>query len=96
MLEERGLAKREAHEVDRRLKNLVLTEEGLELKQQLEELLGAQMPWSQALDTSERQHLLELIRKMTKAATSAPAPICGGESVGEVNARLGTASPAAM
>jgi DNA-binding MarR family transcriptional regulator len=65
-LEERGLARREPNDVDRRIKNLVLTPDGLELKRRLEAALVSRMPWSDALDTSERARLLELIRKMTK------------------------------
>lgn len=94
-LEEHGLAKREPHPVDRRIKNLVLTPEGVTLKQRLEVALVAQMPWSQALDLDEKASLLALIRKMTKAgmATAAPADAAadvtslasGGEPAGEVN-----------
>jgi DNA-binding MarR family transcriptional regulator len=65
-LEERGLAKREPNSVDRRIKNLVLTPEGLELKRRLEAALVTRMPWSTALDTKERAQLLRLIRKITK------------------------------
>jgi DNA-binding MarR family transcriptional regulator len=94
-LEERGLARREPHPVDRRIKNLVLTAEGLTLKQRLEAALVAQMPWSQTLDPDEKASLLKLIRKMTMAgvATAAPAeaaadvasPASGGEPAGEVH-----------
>lgn len=99
-LEERGLAQREPHPVDRRIKNLVLTPAGIALKERLEAALVGQMPWSQTLDPDEKASLLELIHKMTKAGT---APACpagpaadesslppGGERAGEVS-NTGTA-----
>jgi MarR family transcriptional regulator, organic hydroperoxide resistance regulator len=67
MLEKRGLARREPHPVDRRVKNLVLTEDGIALKQQLEAELSARMPWNRALTEPERVQLLALIRKMLSA-----------------------------
>jgi DNA-binding MarR family transcriptional regulator len=91
-LEERGLARREPNPTDRRLKNLVLTSDGLELKRRLEAALLAQMPWSDALDVAERSHLLELIRKMTNAAAT-PTPPSGGKRAGEVSDTENAASP---
>ncbi len=67
MLEKRGLARREPHPADRRVKNLVLTSEGEELKQLVEAEITARMPWNQALNESERVQLLALIRKMLRA-----------------------------
>jgi MarR family transcriptional regulator, organic hydroperoxide resistance regulator len=64
MLEKRGLARREPHPADRRIKNLVLTEDGLALKHRVETEIIARMPWTRALDDSERVQLLALIRKM--------------------------------
>jgi DNA-binding MarR family transcriptional regulator len=64
MLEKRGLARREPHPADRRIKNVVLTEDGLALKQQIEAEITARMPWNKALDPDERSQLLALIRKM--------------------------------
>lgn len=64
MLEKRGLARREPHPADRRIKNVVLTEEGLALKQQIETEITTRMPWNKALDCDERSQLLALIRKM--------------------------------
>jgi MarR family transcriptional regulator, organic hydroperoxide resistance regulator len=63
MLEKRGLARREPHPADRRVKNLVLTDDGLALKQTIESEITARMPWSR-LDDDERSHLLALLRKM--------------------------------
>ncbi len=64
MLEKRGLARREPHPADRRIKNVVLTEEGLGLKQKIETEITTRMPWNKALDLDERSQLLALIRKM--------------------------------
>lgn len=74
-LEQRGLARREPSPADRRVKNLVLTAEGLDLKEQLEREMLAGMPWCEILTVAERQTLLTLIRKLTDAETSAePGP----------------------
>jgi MarR family transcriptional regulator, organic hydroperoxide resistance regulator len=67
MLEKRGLARREPHPADRRIKNLVLTEDGLSLKKKLETEISARMPWNRALNDDERAQLLALIRKMLSA-----------------------------
>jgi DNA-binding MarR family transcriptional regulator len=71
MLEKRGLARREPHPGDRRIKNLVLTGEGCDLKQRVEAQLTARMPWARGLNDDERAQLLALIRKMLSA--DAPA-----------------------
>jgi DNA-binding MarR family transcriptional regulator len=96
-LEKRGLAKREASPADRRVKNLVLSTDGIELKGQIDKAMLASMPWSRALDTGERQSFLSLIRKLTDAMTStterntadatatSPATPSGGGHAGEVS-----------
>lgn len=63
-LEQRGLARREAHTADRRIKNLVLTGDGQALRERLEREMTARMPWVDALTDDERGQLLTLIRKM--------------------------------
>jgi DNA-binding MarR family transcriptional regulator len=72
-LEQRGLAKREPNPADRRIKNLVLTPRGHEVKATLEEETLEQMPWNRALSPDEREVFLSLIRKMNGALASAPA-----------------------
>jgi MarR family transcriptional regulator, organic hydroperoxide resistance regulator len=67
MLEKRGLARREPHPADRRVKNLVLTDDGLTLKSRLETEIAARMPWNRTLNDDERAQLLALIRKMLSA-----------------------------
>jgi len=64
MLEKRGLARREPHPADRRIKNVVLTDDGVALKQKIETEITTRMPWTKALDPDERSQLLALIRKM--------------------------------
>jgi DNA-binding MarR family transcriptional regulator len=73
MLEKHGLARREPHPGDRRIKNLILTGEGCDLRQRLEAELAARMPWN-ALNDDERAQLLALIRKMLGADDSAGDP----------------------
>src|SRR5215469_5361802 len=50
-LEQRGLAKREPNPADRRIKNLVLTDRGLEVKASLEREVLGDMPWTRALSS---------------------------------------------
>ena len=88
-LEERGLARRESSAADRRIKNLVLTPEGLEVKSAMEQAMLTQMPWAQALDVTERQTLLTLIRKMTNSLAVMPS------DQGEVSGSTTVASPVA-
>jgi DNA-binding MarR family transcriptional regulator len=73
-LEKRGFVRREPGLRDRRVKNLVLTEEGLAAKDRLMAQLAAKMPWCYALDENERQCFLGLLRKMLDA----PGPDTAG------------------
>jgi hypothetical protein len=67
----------------------------MDLKRRLEAALLAQMPWSHALDVTERAALLKLIRKMTKATAAVATPPAGAEGTEEVGTRQHAASPAA-
>ena len=80
MLEKRGLARREAHPGDRRIKNLILTGDGSELKRRLESELAARMPWSRGLNDDERAQLLTLIRKMLSAEALTDDAGIGGDA----------------
>ncbi len=73
-LERRGLARREPSERDRRSKNLVLTPEGVTLRDRICAEFAARAPWCTALDAAERRCLLDLARKMLRSGT-------GGERV---------------
>jgi MarR family transcriptional regulator, organic hydroperoxide resistance regulator len=88
MLEKRGLAKREPHPADRRVKNIVLTDEGVSLKQRLETEIAARMPWSRALTDDERAQLLALIRKMLSADSNADGTAETTESDGMASAAV--------
>lgn len=76
MLEKRGLARREPHPRDRRIKNLILTRDGCDLRQRVEAELTARMPWCRGLNDDERAQLLALIRKMLSADAPAGEPEC--------------------
>jgi MarR family transcriptional regulator, organic hydroperoxide resistance regulator len=79
MLEKRGLARREPHLVDRRVKNVVLTDDGLALKRQIETEITARMPWNKALSDDERTQLLALLRKMLAVDAGDPAAASAAE-----------------
>jgi DNA-binding MarR family transcriptional regulator len=66
-LEKRGFIRREPGQRDRRIKNLVLTSEGIAAKERMMAQLAAKMPWCYALDDNERSCLLFLLRKMLDA-----------------------------
>lgn len=96
LLEKRGLARREASTVDRRIKNLVLTDEGMALRDQVQQQFMARMPW-RGLDDEQRACLLSLIHKMIRAEASADPgttpPTAGGSQAGEVSETLLQAQP---
>jgi DNA-binding MarR family transcriptional regulator len=80
MLEKRGLATRESDPADRRVKRIVLTPAGMELRQRVEHEILANLPWRDALDTDERARLLGLIRKILPYAaqpTGQPGSVPG-------------------
>jgi DNA-binding MarR family transcriptional regulator len=91
-LEKHGLATRESDPGDRRVKRLVLTPAGVELKQRMEQEVLARAPWRSALSTDERSCLLTLIRKMAPPLSIAADDIpCPAE---EVTRFLSAAQPA--
>jgi DNA-binding MarR family transcriptional regulator len=63
-LEREGLARRAPSTRDRRVKNLVLTPEGIAAKERLMRELAARMPWCTGLDDDERHCFLSLLNKM--------------------------------
>ncbi len=80
MLEKRGLAVREPDPADRRVKRLVLTDAGREMKHRIEQGFVARAPWRQALTVDERRTLLSLLRKMAPAGLG-DNPCRGGEEM---------------
>jgi MarR family transcriptional regulator, organic hydroperoxide resistance regulator len=65
-LERHGLARREPSQLDRRSKNIVLTPEGVAVRERVVSELAAKAPWCTRLATSERRCLLTLMRKMIR------------------------------
>jgi DNA-binding MarR family transcriptional regulator len=63
-LEKRGFLRREPGQRDRRVKNLVLTEDGISAKERMMTQLAERMPWCYALSDEERRCFLGLVRKM--------------------------------
>jgi DNA-binding MarR family transcriptional regulator len=97
-LDSHGLGRRETDSKDRRIKNLLLTPKGMQLRERVERELHACMPWAGALDADERKCLLALLRKMigaesqrrardisaAVAQTTTPQAAAGGKRAGEV------------
>jgi DNA-binding MarR family transcriptional regulator len=81
MLEKRGLAVRESDPADRRVKRLVLTTAGLEMKNQMEQAMLDRSPWRQYLTQDERATLITLIHKMAPPLSATPAADCGAGGV---------------
>lgn len=100
-LDSHGLGRRETDSKDRRIKNLLLTPKGLQLRERIEQELYDCMPWTSALDASERECLLGLLRKMIRAenerragdASSAPPVATGGSRTEEVRGDPAPAAP---
>jgi DNA-binding MarR family transcriptional regulator len=83
-LERRGFVRREPSQRDRRVKNLVLTEEGIAAKERLMRELSAKMPWSYALDDAERWCFLGLLKKALGGDRS---DVCLDDEPGAGNAK---------
>lgn len=92
MLEKRGLAARESDPGDRRVKRLVLTPAGAELKQRMERRMAARAPWREALSLDERGSLLKLVLKMAPPL-SGTAGRCPAEGVSELLAPAVAGTP---
>jgi DNA-binding MarR family transcriptional regulator len=66
-LEEQGLAERRAHPTDRRVKTVVLTEQGVEAKQRVLDILWEPPAAFAALTAAEQRQLRDLLRKVAAA-----------------------------
>ena len=96
MLEKRGLARREPHPADRRVKNIVLCDDGLQLKHKLETEIAARMPWN-CLTDGERVQLLALLRKMLCAGSEpGTTPAHDADDASVFFAGSGLTSPGAL
>lgn len=70
-LEERGLAKREPHPIDRRVKTVVLTAKGITVKERAFELLYEPPKAFAALNSAEQRELRHLLLKLADAQLAA-------------------------
>jgi DNA-binding MarR family transcriptional regulator len=86
-LEQHGFARREPSQRDRRVKNLVLTAEGIAAKERMMRELATRMPWCYALNDTERRCFLTLLRK----ALDSPGPEGGTDACPLGETRLPTA-----
>ena len=82
-LEKYGLAAREADPGDRRVKRLVLTPAGADLKGRIEDEVLSHTPWRQSLTQEQRASLLALIRTMSPPLSATEAE-CPGEEVSKL------------
>jgi DNA-binding MarR family transcriptional regulator len=89
-LERRGLAARESDPGDRRVKRLVLTPAGAELKHRLEDEILARTPWRRMLGPDERASLLALVQRMSPPLSATDMAGCPAEEVSDF---LTTAAP---
>lgn len=78
-LEKHGLAARESDPGDRRVKRLVLTPAGADLKHRAEDAILDRTPWRRALSREQRASLLALLHAMSPplSATEGPCPAEG-------------------
>jgi DNA-binding MarR family transcriptional regulator len=72
-LEEAGIARREAHPTDRRIKVIVLTDAGRHLAELTREALGTPPPAFGALTASEMSALRDLMRKLAQGGGTSRA-----------------------
>ncbi len=82
-LEKHGLAAREPDPADRRVKRLVLTPAGADLKARIEDEVLSRTPWRQRLSREQRASLLALIKTMSPPLSATEAD-CPGEEVSKL------------
>jgi DNA-binding MarR family transcriptional regulator len=80
-LEERGLIVRQPHRTDRRIKSLVLTDEGRRVRDQTLVVLWTTVPILDGLANSERNELRRLLDKAARG-TSSDAALSGARRRG--------------
>lgn len=72
-LETRGLVERQPDAADRRVKQLVLTEAGRQLRQRVHDRLYANPPMLEALDDDELERFAAIIQKVLDAGATPPS-----------------------
>jgi DNA-binding MarR family transcriptional regulator len=92
-LEKHGLAARESDPGDRRVKRLVLTSAGADLKGRIEDAVLARTPWRQELSRDQRASLLALLRAMSPPMSATDGP-CPAEEVRNLLASAAAPLPA--
>lgn len=78
----RGLLQRVPDAADRRIKHLILTEEGQSLRAQIQARLFAGSPAIDALQPAERFQFLQLLRTLTPEITAQDHSLHEGECMG--------------
>ena len=94
-LEKHGLAVREPDPADRRVKRLVLTEAGAELKARIEDEVLSRSPWRRCLSQEQRLSLLALVQTMSPPLSATDAD-CPAEEVSKLLASAVTEPAAAQ
>ena len=94
-LEKHGLAVREPDPADRRVKRLVLTPAGAELKARIEDEVLSRTPWRLCLSREQRASLLALIQTMSPPLSATDAD-CPAEEVSKLLASAVTEPAAAQ
>ena len=94
-LEKHGLAVREPDPADRRVKRLVLTPAGAEIKARIEDEVLSRSPWRQRLSREQRASLLALIQTMCPPLSATDAD-CPAEEVSKLLASAVTEPAAAQ
>jgi DNA-binding MarR family transcriptional regulator len=84
MLEERGFARREIDPADRRVKRLVLTAEGLAMRERIADEMFSDVPGIRTLDADERERLFRLVETMVRREQPGGCPV--DVAAGEVSA----------
>ena len=70
-LEEQGLATRQPHPTDRRVRTVVLTDQGAEAREKVQQVMWAVPEVFSALTAAEQRQLRDLVRKLVDAETQA-------------------------
>ena len=94
-LEKHGLAAREPDPADRRVKRLVLTPAGAELKARIEDEVLSRSPWRRCLSQEQRLSLLALVQTMSPPLSATDAD-CPAEEVSKLLASAVTEPAAAQ
>jgi DNA-binding MarR family transcriptional regulator len=79
-LEEQGMARREPHPTDRRVKTVVLTDRGAKARDRVQHVMWKTPAVFSALTSAEQRQLRDLVRKLVHASQPAPRLMQSGSS----------------